>query len=451
MIAIGGALESQAADPILSDVEMAHKDRDWAEVTQKLERSVPLALARDLPPDVQSAIDANPDYPALFDAAFGDPAVSARRIAMAIATYERTLVPDQTPWDRYVAGEKGAMTPDQILGWQTFIGNACVVCHAPPEFTDFNFHSVGVRPDDEDPGLAGITGLEFDTGLFKTPSLRNVGLKTSFFHTGGVRTMGAVFTVYAAETDPQANPNRSLFLPIVLTTRDQSRIRNFIETALTDPRAANEEFPFDRPTLYEEWAPTDWPEGNPAVLAGGTSGSGGVIPRVIANIPPNIGNAEFRIGLDRALPGAATMVAISGSPPVNGVVAPDELAGPFITQGDAPGEGYATFLYPLPADPAREGESIYLQWRVEDPAAANGTALSPPVRVELFCNGPCPDADACLADIAPPAGVLDLADLQAFVGAFLAAQPAADVAPPLGVFDLADVQAFVTSFNAGCP
>jgi hypothetical protein len=60
-------------------------------------------------------------------------------------------------------------------------------------------------------------------------------------------------------------------------------------------------------------------------------------------------------------------------------------------------------------------------------------------------------AAACPADLAPPAGVLDLADVQAFIGGFVAQDPIADLAQPFGVFDLADVQAFVASFNAGCP
>ena len=64
----------------------------------------------------------------------------------------------------------------------------------------------------------------------------------------------------------------------------------------------------------------------------------------------------------------------------------------------------------------------------------------------LFC-----EEDACPADLAPPSGVLDLADVQAFVGGFVAQDPIADLAAPFGVFDLADVQTFVGSFNAGCP
>ena len=65
---------------------------------------------------------------------------------------------------------------------------------------------------------------------------------------------------------------------------------------------------------------------------------------------------------------------------------------------------------------------------------------------ELTVQGP-----ECLPDIAPPFGVLDLADVQTFVAGFLAGDPASDMAAPFGVYDLADLQAFVSGFMGGCP
>ena len=58
-----------------------------------------------------------PACPSLFTDAFGDPTINAERIAYAIAGYERTLVPDQTPWDLFVGGDSGALTPTQAQGW----------------------------------------------------------------------------------------------------------------------------------------------------------------------------------------------------------------------------------------------------------------------------------------------------------------------------------------------
>lgn len=449
VISIGGGLESQAVGPIVSDVEMAHQDRDWSEVAAKLESAIPLALAADRTPDTAAAINANPSYPDLFTLAFGDPHISAARIAMAIATYERTLVPDQSPWDLFQAGDQNAMTPDQQLGWTFFQGNACVVCHSPPFFTDFNYHNLAVTPNSDDPGRQGVTGQEAERGSFKTSTLRNTGLKRNFMHNGVPLSFRDVLDIYAAPTDFKANPNRSLFLPIVLPKNEIPFIGEFILNALTDPRVANQQFPFDRPTLYQEWNPTRWPGGNPAILKGGTPGTDGATPRIIAVTPPNVGNTDFKVGLTHTTPGATAFLAISESQPIQGVVTPDSLEGPYTLNDDGLGTGYTTHLMPLPARPAAEGDTLYLQWRVDDPNAADGTALSSPVRIQLFCNGPCPNP--CPADLAQPFGTIDLADAQTFINGFTSADPLTDLAQPTGVFDLADIQAFIASFNSGCP
>ncbi|MHC4837262.1 MAG: cytochrome-c peroxidase [Planctomycetota bacterium] len=184
-IPTGGALENQVLGPPLSSVEMAHMGRDWDDVTTKLARVQPMALASDLTADIVAALAVDDSYPELFEAAFGSPEITAARIAFAIATYERTLVPDDTPWDRYVAGDLNAMTPQQVVGWNQFNGIAqCNLCHVPPVFSDNEFHNLGLRPSFEDEGRQGVTGLFADRGKFKTPSLRNAGLRTRFFHDG---------------------------------------------------------------------------------------------------------------------------------------------------------------------------------------------------------------------------------------------------------------------------
>ena len=143
-------------------------------------------------------------------------------------------------------------------------------------------------------------------------------------------------------------------------------------------------------------------------------------------------------------------MAISTTPPVNGVVPLEETSGPIVLEGLGIGNGYATFFWPIPADPALDGTSVWMQWRVDDQSAPGGVALSRVARLDLFCGGWCPDA-TCPADLAAPVGVLDLSDIQAFVGAFVAGEPAADLAAPDGVLDLSDIQAFVGSFTSGCP
>ena len=103
LISQGGALESQILGPPVSSAEMAHVGRDWNQVASKIEASRPLALADDIPTELALWMGER-DYPTLFQEAFGTPDVTPARIALAIATYERTLVADQTPFDDDLAG-----------------------------------------------------------------------------------------------------------------------------------------------------------------------------------------------------------------------------------------------------------------------------------------------------------------------------------------------------------
>jgi len=189
-IASGGGLESQAVMPIVSSVEMAKQDRPWSAVTAKLARLTPLALASDIPLDMAAALAAGPTYSALFDDAFGDPGITPVRIAFAIATYERTLVPDQTPWDQ------GTMTQAQTDGFDVFGDELCGNCHVPPQFTENNFFNIGLRPSNQDIGRQAVTGIQADAGEMKTPTLRNVGLRRTFMHTGEFTTLAEVIDHY---------------------------------------------------------------------------------------------------------------------------------------------------------------------------------------------------------------------------------------------------------------
>ncbi|MFP6583466.1 MAG: cytochrome c peroxidase [Candidatus Hydrogenedentota bacterium] len=268
LIAQFGGLESQAVGPILSSVEMAHEGRTWQNVKDKLNGAKPLLLASDIPADMQQAIDASPTYAELFTQAFGDSAISAGRIAFAIATYERTLLPDQSPWDLYEGGNNTAMTPAQINGWEILRDNTvCLNCHQPPTFSDDRFHNIGLRPSFEDEGRFAVTGNSNDHGRFKTPSLRNVGLKPTLMHVGWITdvqdsidfynagTQSTIHTQFTADQSgiPTNTPNFFAdYNTIDMNPLMQPNIIDFIVNGLTDPRVANELFPFDRPTLLSE-------------------------------------------------------------------------------------------------------------------------------------------------------------------------------------------------------
>lgn len=265
------ALESQALVPILSSTEMGHINRNWSDVTSKLMAIEPLALAMDIPDDMANALQGDITYQNLFQQAFGDPAITPVRIAMAIATYERTLVPDQSPFDQYVQGNTTAMTADQIAGWELFQGSVCSQCHVPPLFTDNSFARTGLKSRFDDNGLQVFTKDTADFGLFKIPSLRNVGLRKALTHVGWITDVQDAIDFYNAGTndtghsiftdglsdvpDPD-NPGETLRIDEIDFFGDepdqQALVVEFLSNALTDTRAANESYPFDRPVLASE-------------------------------------------------------------------------------------------------------------------------------------------------------------------------------------------------------
>lgn len=253
-IAVGGGLESQAVGPVMSDVEMAHEERDWGQVATKLSTATPLALAVHEPSDVEAALAGGTTYGDLFADAFGDSAITAERIAFAIATYERTLVPDQTPWDAFVGGDPTAMTPGQVQGWNFFRASQCAICHAPPLFTNNTFRNIGLRPIAEDNGRQAVTGIATDAGRFKVPSLRNTGLKQTYMHNGQVQSLPVVLDFYLGINGQVQFPANQdpLIPPIAIPPPVRPALVDFMANALTDPRVAAETFPFDRPKLHSE-------------------------------------------------------------------------------------------------------------------------------------------------------------------------------------------------------
>jgi cytochrome c peroxidase len=387
----GGALESQAVGPILSFVEMADEGRTWADVRGKLEQVQPLALAANLNPDLVAALAVNPSYPDLFNNAFGDPAITAERIGFALATYQRTLHPDQTPWDLYQNGFTGALNSQERSGLNLFMsgGLRCSQCHTPPLFSDGSYRNIGMRAIAEDNGRQGVTGNFSDRGRFKVPSLRNADLRPRFFHHGDPNWANlflAVF-IYNQGAGPFAENKDPLVQNVFFSPGTASTIEAFIRGGLTDPRVAAELPPFDRPLLRSEMGPAATLVGN------GRAGSGGNEPQMLAFSPPKVGNGQFRVAVTEALGGAPALLALRDQAPgaggggsIGGVInrSPSRIA--FRTQlsGVGSGQGFGTWNAAIPADPALVGTQFWMQWLVRDAAAAGGVARSKWAEVTLY-------------------------------------------------------------------
>ncbi|MCP5111583.1 MAG: hypothetical protein GY953_12190, partial [bacterium] len=224
---------------------------DWDEVALAVESAAPLALADEIPEPLAAWI-AGRDYPALFEEAFGTDEVTPVRIAMAIATYERTLFSNQTPFDAFLGGNGGALTTQESLGLLQFLGTTCGSCHSGSLLTDNNFHYIGVRPAGEDEGRFAVTGNPGDLGSFRTPSLRNVALRSPYFHNGRFETLMEVVDFYNRGGDFDA-PNKDFRIqPLGFSQPEKEALVAFRRRPLTDPRVATGSPPFDRPVLFSE-------------------------------------------------------------------------------------------------------------------------------------------------------------------------------------------------------
>jgi cytochrome c peroxidase len=254
-IADGGALENQAIGPLLNDAEMARTGRTWPQILNALRQAKPLALARNIPADLKPAAVAR-DYPQLFQKAFGTPDITPTRIAFAIASYERTLVADQTPWDLDASGVK-PFDSDLAAAQTWFDYMNCSACHKPPLFADDRFYNIGVRPAFQDFGRGEVSRDKKDEGRMKTPSLRNISLRSSFTHTGELTTLDQVLDLYASPNAPRDTlPDGTDYSPRAFELGREA-VKLFITKALVDPRVASESFPFDRPQLRSERAGKD--------------------------------------------------------------------------------------------------------------------------------------------------------------------------------------------------
>ena len=139
-------------------------------------------------------------YGPLFAAAFGDNAITYDRIAKAIATFERTIVSGNSPYDRYLAGDKSALTKQQKDGLDFFNKKGeCAECHKGPNFSDEKFANLGVGMDqaNPDPGREDVTKKRGDSGRFKVPTLRDLAARAPYMHDGSVKTLSEVLDLYA--------------------------------------------------------------------------------------------------------------------------------------------------------------------------------------------------------------------------------------------------------------
>jgi cytochrome c peroxidase len=232
------SLEEQSKGPLINPIEMALASHD----------------------DVVRIVKADAGYAQEFQRVFGR-AVAIDDVAAAIASFERTVVSGNSPFDRVMAGEAGAMSLQAKRGWALWNGKArCNTCHpfgdATPNFSDNKFHNIGVaakardfaalarraaevkdaaelasHPDFSELGRFAVTRQPKDIGAFKTPGMRDVALTAPYMHDGSEATLIDVVNFY----DRGGEPNPYLdggIVPLKLTEQEKQDLVAFME-ALT--------------------------------------------------------------------------------------------------------------------------------------------------------------------------------------------------------------------------
>jgi cytochrome c peroxidase len=142
-------------------------------------------------------LSAIPGYVSAFDAAFGKGDITQHEIEQALATFERSIVSDDAPFDHWVRGDENAIGTSAKRGFALFNGKGnCAACHSGWSFTDVSFHDIGVAKDDDiGRGRLFPTSVKLKYA-FKTPTLRDVARRGPYMHDGSLATLDDVIDLY---------------------------------------------------------------------------------------------------------------------------------------------------------------------------------------------------------------------------------------------------------------
>jgi cytochrome c peroxidase len=181
-----GTLEEQAKGPMANPIEMGNTHEALVSKLRQI-----------------------PGYRTRFNGVFGTGDIDIDQVAKAIATFERTVLSGNSPYDQYKAGNKKAMTSQQVRGMQLFFGKGrCDACHEGINFTTNAYHNLGIGTDKPNPdeGRFVVTKKTEDWGAFKTPTLREIARTAPYMHDGSIKTLEEVVDIY----DKGGIPNRNL-------------------------------------------------------------------------------------------------------------------------------------------------------------------------------------------------------------------------------------------------
>ena len=205
-------LEKQALGPIMAEGEMAQS-----------------------PDTLLAELASIPAYHDMFEAAYPGEGISLDTIAKAIASFERSIVSTESPFDRWLKGVDGVMSDAAIRGFEVFKGKGkCVACHDGFNFTDDGFHNIGL-PDNEDMGRFSIKPIKVLKGAFKTPTLRDVALTAPYMHNGQYDTLEEVIEHYDRGGDTNLGNLDPNMVKLNLSKTEKQELVEFLKSLTGDP------------------------------------------------------------------------------------------------------------------------------------------------------------------------------------------------------------------------
>jgi cytochrome c peroxidase len=173
-----------------------------------------------------------PEYRSRFRKAYGDENFTIEDVGKAIATFERTVLSGNAPYDRFKNGDKNAMSASAIRGKDIFFNKtACDSCHLGFNFTDGSYANIGIGMDQPAPDLGryAVSKREEDKGAFKTPTLREIEHTGPYMHDGRLKTLEDVLEHY--DKGGIANPYLDERLkPLKLSKRDKQDLVAFLKS-----------------------------------------------------------------------------------------------------------------------------------------------------------------------------------------------------------------------------
>jgi cytochrome c peroxidase len=209
------SLEDQAKGPLANPIEMTmEKDASAAHKS------------------CVTCLKGIPGYVKRFQKVYGTADLDIDHVAKAIATFERTVLSGNSPYDRYEAGDKKAYTPAQARGADVFFKKAaCDSCHIGFNFTDGSYANIGIGMDKVSPDLGRfmVTKREEEKGAFKTPTLREVAHTGPYMHDGSFKTLEEVVEHYnkGGIKNPWLDPRMK---PLNLTVEEKKDLVEFLKS-----------------------------------------------------------------------------------------------------------------------------------------------------------------------------------------------------------------------------